>query len=108
MTVSWNPEAARLSEIKRAVADAGYEAEDEHVAAKEREIRSLLRRFAISAAATLPLLYIAMGHTLGLPVAAGLLHLFGGPLLNPMLAAAALSLSSVSGVSNALRLRRFK
>lgn len=47
-------------------------------------------------------------NTLGIPIAAGLLHLFGGPLLNPMIGAAAMSLSSVSVVSNALRLRRFK
>jgi Cu+-exporting ATPase len=44
----------------------------------------------------------------GIPVAAGLLSLFGGPLLNPMLAAAAMSLSSVSVLLNALRLRFFK
>ena len=43
-----------------------------------------------------------------IPVAAGLLHVFGGPLLNPMLAAGAMGLSSVSVVSNALRLKRFK
>ncbi|MEG0741121.1 MAG: heavy metal translocating P-type ATPase [Clostridia bacterium] len=47
-------------------------------------------------------------NTAGIPVAAGLLHLFGGPLLNPMLAAAAMSLSSVSVLANALRLKRFK
>ena len=35
-------------------------------------------------------------NTAGIPVAAGVLHLFGGPLLNPMLAAVAMSLSSVS------------
>jgi Cu+-exporting ATPase len=54
-------------------------------------------------------LFWAFGYnTLGIPVAAGLLYLFGGPLLNPMIGAAAMSLSSVSVLSNALRLKRFK
>ena len=43
-----------------------------------------------------------------IPVAAGVLTLFGGPQLNPMLAAAAMSMSSVCEVSNALRLKLFK
>ena len=47
-------------------------------------------------------------NTLGIPIAMGILHLFGGPLLNPMLAGLAMSLSSVSVVVNALRLGRFK
>ena len=47
-------------------------------------------------------------NVLGIPVAMGVLHLFGGSLLNPMLAGAAMSFSSVSVILNALRLRRFK
>lgn len=54
-------------------------------------------------------LFWAFGYnTLGIPVAMGLLHLFGGPLLNPMIAGAAMSLSSVSVLTNALRLKNFK
>ncbi|MDR2522435.1 MAG: heavy metal translocating P-type ATPase [Synergistaceae bacterium] len=48
-------------------------------------------------------------NTAGIPVAAGVLRfLFGGPLLDPILAAAAMSLSSVSVLTNALRLRGFR
>ena len=51
----------------------------------------------------------AFGYNLlGLPVAAGLLHVFGGPMLSPMIAGTAMALSSFSVVSNALRLRFFK
>lgn len=54
-------------------------------------------------------LFWAFGYnTLGIPIAMGVLHLFGGPLLNPMIAGAAMSLSSVSVVGNALRLKNFK
>lgn len=47
-------------------------------------------------------------NTLLIPIAAGILYPFFGLLLNPMLAAAAMALSSVTVVSNALRLRRFR
>ncbi|MEG0679026.1 heavy metal translocating P-type ATPase [Carnobacterium maltaromaticum] len=47
-------------------------------------------------------------NTLGIPVAMGLLFLFGGPLLSPIIAGAAMSFSSVSVLLNALRLKKFK
>ncbi|WP_270446730.1 heavy metal translocating P-type ATPase [Fusobacterium varium] len=47
-------------------------------------------------------------NTLGIPIAAGLLYPFTGHLLNPMIAGGAMAMSSVSVVTNALRLKKFK
>lgn len=47
-------------------------------------------------------------NIIGIPFAAGVFYYFGGPLLDPVLAGAAMALSSVSVVTNALRLRFFK
>ncbi|KAI4452920.1 atp7 isoform b [Holotrichia oblita] len=53
-------------------------------------------------------LFWAFGYNIiGIPIAAGVLYIFGGPLLSPVFAAAAMSLSSISVLANALRLKRF-
>ena len=46
-------------------------------------------------------------NTVGIPIAAGIPHIFGGPAMSPMLAGTAMAMSSVFVVSNALRLRFF-
>ena len=54
------------------------------------------------------LFFALIYNTVGIPVAAGVLYPFFGILLSPMLGALAMSFSSVSVISNALRLRRLK
>ncbi|TIX63360.1 MAG: hypothetical protein E5V30_31085, partial [Mesorhizobium sp.] len=54
------------------------------------------------------LFFAFLYNVLGVPVAAGVLYPLTGTLLSPMLAAAAMSLSSVSVIGNALRLRTLK
>ncbi len=74
------------------------------------DLRGIARAKALSEAAVRNmrqnLAFAFAYNALGVPVAAGLLGLFGGPMLSPMLAALAMSLSSASVVGNALRLRR--
>ncbi len=47
-------------------------------------------------------------NIIGIPIAAGILVLFGGPAFSPVFAGAAMAFSSVSVVSNSLRLTRFR
>ena len=54
------------------------------------------------------LFFAFLYNALGVPIAAGLLYPFFGVLLSPMIAAAAMSLSSVSVIINSLRLKRAK
>ncbi|PKL25759.1 MAG: copper-translocating P-type ATPase [Spirochaetae bacterium HGW-Spirochaetae-3] len=77
LSVSWDPGATRLSEIKLAVKEAGYEAlaadsgpaaVDEHAKAKTREASRQKRRFIVALLSSFPLLYISMGHMIGLPL----------------------------------------
>ena len=108
-TIEYDPSAARLSELKAAIKKAGYEplaipesqadktaAAEAHRAAKEREIRQMWTRFAVSAAFSLPLLYIAMGHMLGAPLPSGL-HPMDYPLRFALLQIALLVPAVVAG-----------
>ena len=54
------------------------------------------------------LFWAFFNNTCGIPIAGGILYLLTGHLLNPMIAGLAMGLSSVSVVTNALRLKRFK
>jgi Cu+-exporting ATPase len=80
------------------------------VALVRGDLRGIVRARALSRATLRNIrqnLFFAFAYnTLGVPVAAGVLYPAFGLLLSPMLAAAAMSLSSVSVIANALRLRR--
>jgi P-type Cu+ transporter len=77
MVIQYDPTMVTVADIKNAVADAGYEAQedveagnsvDEDREKKERHIKEMWRRFWISGVFTIPLLLVSMGHMLGLPL----------------------------------------
>ena len=76
------------------------------------DLRGIVRAKAISESTVRNmrqnLAFAFLYNALGVPIAAGLLYPFNGVLLSPMLAALAMSLSSVSVVANALRLRSLR
>ena len=76
------------------------------------DLRGILRARQLSQATMANikenLFFAFIYNALGVPIAAGVLYPFFGLLLSPMISAAAMSVSSVSVVGNALRLRRLK
>jgi Cu+-exporting ATPase len=74
------------------------------------DLRAMVKAVALSRAVMRNIrqnLFWAFAYNmLGVPVAAGVLYPWTGVLMSPMLAAAAMSLSSVTVIGNALRLRR--
>ncbi|MBQ8004009.1 MAG: HAD-IC family P-type ATPase [Oscillospiraceae bacterium] len=87
-------------------------AETSDIILMKNDLLDIPRTIQISSAVTRNIrqnLFWAFAYNvIGIPVAAGVLYAFGGPLLNPMIGAAAMSLSSVTVVTNALRLGRMK
>ncbi|MBK8207401.1 MAG: copper-translocating P-type ATPase [Planctomycetes bacterium] len=86
--------------------------ESAHVTLVKGDLRGILRARALSNATLANikqnLFFAFVYNALGVPVAAGVLYPLFGVLLSPMIAAAAMSLSSVSVITNALRLRKAK
>ncbi|QAA32809.1 copper-translocating P-type ATPase [Clostridium manihotivorum] len=74
LNISYDPLKVRISDIKKAVEKAGYKAVEEETTVdadkerKEREIKTLWKKFVISAIFTVPLLVITMGHMFGEPL----------------------------------------
>jgi Cu+-exporting ATPase len=80
-----------------------------HVTLVKGDLRAIVRARQISQATVRNmrenLVFALIYNALGVPIAAGILYPFTGLLLSPLIAAAAMALSSVSVVANALRLR---
>ena len=99
--------AADVSFAIGAGSDVALEAAD--IALMRNDLLSVADAITLSRATLKKIrqnLFFALGYNaLGVPVAAGILFPFFGILISPMIAAAAMSLSSVSVVGNALRLR---
>jgi Cu+-exporting ATPase len=89
--------------------DVAIEASD--ITLIKGDLRGVVHGIALSKATLVTikqnLFWAFIYNIIGIPVAAGVLYPFAGWLLSPILASAAMSLSSVSVVSNSLRLRRF-
>ncbi len=86
--------------------------ESAEVVLVRNDLRDVSRAIALSHATMkiikMNLFWAFAYNSIMIPFAAGLLYAFGGPLLNPMIAAACMSLSSVTVVTNALRLKKMK
>ncbi len=74
------------------------------------DMRAIVRAFRLSRATMRNikenLFFAFVYNSAGIPIAAGILYPFFGILLSPMIAAAAMSFSSVSVIANALRLKK--
>ena len=74
LTINYEPDKVRLSDIRKAIEKAGYKAIEEVVTVdsdkekKERDIKTLWKKFIVAAIFTVPLLYISMGHMVGAPL----------------------------------------
>ncbi|OLS01980.1 heavy metal translocating P-type ATPase [Tissierella creatinophila] len=84
LTISYEPSKVKISDIRKVIEKAGYKAIEEDTSIdedkirKEKEMKLLWKKFVISAIFTIPLLYITMGHMLGVP-----LPIAVDPMINP-------------------------